>query len=342
MIDLTEIKSRTNLIQLAARYTSLNGKGKERYGPCPLCGGEDRFHVQPAWFFCRRCHPRRGDAIEFAQWFKGLQFFEALQWLGYTPPVQLKSQAPSPTWQLRALKFAEHCRQQLWSPVGQQGLDYLLSRGLTESTIKTAGLGYNTQDYNDPGRYWGLDRPAWLPGPGIVIPWFIDGQIWRVNIRLLEPRKTNKGDTIKYIGPAGWAGGNPLYNAGELSIVKPAVLVEGEFCALTINQVAGDLVTAVATGSTEASRAGKWIARLMGIPLVLVAFDDEPSKGTKAGKFWLKLLKNGCKCTPLLGKDINDMHQAGVDVRQWLKIVLATYRPKQVDTGQAVKELSQL
>lgn len=342
MIDITEIKSRTNLIHLAARYTSLNGKGKEQYGPCPLCGGEDRFHVQPAWFFCRRCHPQRGDAIEFAKWFKNLQFFEACQWLGYTPPVQLKSYAPKPEWQLRALQFAEHCRRQLWAPEGRQGLDYLLNRGLTESTIKTAGLGYNTQDFHDSACKWGVDRSVWLPGPGIVIPWFIDNQIWRVNIRLLQSRTTAKGDVIKYIGPAGWAGGNPLYGAGNLSFAKPAILVEGEFCALTIQQVAGDLVTPVATGSTEASRTGKWIVRLMAAPLVLVAFDaDKENKGQKAAQAWLKILKNGHRWM-MYKKDVNDMHQAGISVRRWIEIALDACRPKQVDASQAVRELSQL
>ena len=76
---------------------------------------------------------------------------------------------------------------------------------------------------------------------GVVIPWEIGGELWRVNIR--RP----VGDP-KYIGPAGCAMG--LYNADALT-AAPAVLVEGEIDALTVGQAAGDLVTAVATGSVS-------------------------------------------------------------------------------------------
>lgn len=47
--------------QWAERLGNLNRKGHEYKGPCPLCGGEDRFHVKqgdsaPIWG-CRQCGP---------------------------------------------------------------------------------------------------------------------------------------------------------------------------------------------------------------------------------------------------------------------------------------------
>jgi hypothetical protein len=269
-------------------------------------------------------------------WLKGLDFLEACKWLrdgplpvysddkpAPTPKPRPKVRPPDQRWQGRARAFIKHTQRQLWRPEGSTALGYLLNRGLTEATIRAAGLGYNPVDIHDKSSRWGItDKESnWLPGPGIVIPWPIEAQFWRVNIRLLEPRiikhKNGKEDKLKYIGPAGWSGANPLYNADALRPDKPAVLVEGEFCALTINQEAGDLVTAVATGSTEASRAEKWITRLSNCPLVLVAFDAEPDKGDRAAQVWLELLSNAKRWRPTL-KDVNEMHCANLDVRAWI------------------------
>ena len=51
-------------------------EGKEWKGPCPLCGGTDRFHVVPGskgaavLAFCRHCTPE--NAAQRAEWLKGL------------------------------------------------------------------------------------------------------------------------------------------------------------------------------------------------------------------------------------------------------------------------------
>ena len=55
------------------RSLSLRRTGKEHHGPCPLCGGCDRFCVWPgksrAW--CRRCKAT-GDALTWAMRLEGL------------------------------------------------------------------------------------------------------------------------------------------------------------------------------------------------------------------------------------------------------------------------------
>lgn len=353
-IDTEAICQGIDLRMLAGCYTTLSGgpDANEQFGPCPKCGGKDRFHVKKDGFFCRQCKPLSPgwhDAIEYAMWLKELDFQAACHWLangnpptstGPASPPVTKPKAvltpPAKKWQTRAQDFVRYAQEQLWSPSGQPGLDYLFNRGLTEATIRAASLGYNPTDIHDKSDRWGVaDKDSiWLPGPGIVIPWQIDQELHRVNIRLLEPRKirrkNGKEDEIKYIGPAGWAGANPLYNADALHATRIAILVEGEFCALTINQLAGDLVTAVATGSTDSSRAGRWIARLAGCSLVLVAFDAEPDKGDKAAKFWLQTLPNARRWRPLL-KDVNDMLRAGFDVREWIEAGLSVSLKRWVD-----------
>ena len=83
---LIEQAKRADLVALAERHTTLKrASGREWAGPCPRCGGDDRFHVGAGaegegWWACRQCHSKRGDAIAFMQWLTpGLSLPEALQ-----------------------------------------------------------------------------------------------------------------------------------------------------------------------------------------------------------------------------------------------------------------------
>lgn len=53
-----------------------------RNGPCPLCGGVDRFMVDKdsvdGTWFCRQCSPKRGDGIGLVQACLGVTFKEAI------------------------------------------------------------------------------------------------------------------------------------------------------------------------------------------------------------------------------------------------------------------------
>ena len=44
----------------------------ESAGPCPLCGGTDRFYVRDGKAFCRQCRPKGGDIIDWHRWIDGL------------------------------------------------------------------------------------------------------------------------------------------------------------------------------------------------------------------------------------------------------------------------------
>ena len=238
---------------------------------------------------------------------------------------------PGPTWQERARAFVAYAQQQLWGSEGAEALGYLRGRGLDEEMIWGAALGWNPSDWQDTPERWGLDpwtddrgRPGhvWLPR-GWVIPWDIAGELWRVNIR--RPQ----GDP-KYIGPKGSRPG--LYNADALAPSKPAILVEGEFDALILAQVAGDLAAPVATGSIDGSRRPRWLAALALCPAVLVAYDaDDP--GEKAAAYWVGVLSNSRRWRPLW-QDANAMHQGGADLRGWVLAGLGQPAP---DTDKARK-----
>ena len=54
--------------EVERRGIPLRGRGVDRCGPCPVCGGEDRFAINAAkqCFLCRGCGAR-GDVITLVQ-----------------------------------------------------------------------------------------------------------------------------------------------------------------------------------------------------------------------------------------------------------------------------------
>jgi Toprim domain/CHC2 zinc finger len=69
--------------EIARRGIKLSGRGPERYGPCPVCGGTDRFsiNIRKNVWNCRRCS-KGGDAIALVQHIDGVDFGTALRTLG--------------------------------------------------------------------------------------------------------------------------------------------------------------------------------------------------------------------------------------------------------------------
>lgn len=347
-----------NLLDLIRHDTPLRrtcaAHGGEYSGPCPLCRrGTDRFKVWPVlgrWACLgvkagRAGCDRSGDAIDYLRIRDGLSYEDACTALGRSPePCALRSRTPqilslpTPTttplrpppalWQQRAAAWVALCERSLFARQGKGAREWLERRGLNETTIRQAHLGYHPSDRYDARSLWGLPpadgrraHSVWLPR-GVVIPWFVGGALWRINVRRpLSPLQVNNGQPT-YVGPAGFA--PALYGADGLTPDHPVVLVEGEIDALTVQQMAGDLAVAVATGSTGGGRRAGWVTQLALAPLVLIAFDnDENLAGDLAATWWLGVLRNARRWRPVAGKDVNAMHTAGIDVRAWVQAGLA-------------------
>jgi phage/plasmid primase-like uncharacterized protein len=118
--------------QVALRRVAA-AQGGEYAGPCPFCGGRDRFVVQPArgrWM-CRRCAPRWDDAIALQQKRTLQTFPEAVAALagGRWPSVTLRASQPEPPpllWQVRAQTLADQAAAALLAPAGRPALKRLL------------------------------------------------------------------------------------------------------------------------------------------------------------------------------------------------------------------------
>lgn len=327
-----------------------NSRGGQWNGPCILdcCGlGDDRLWVQPhfgeyGWFKCNVCSAK-GSGVDYLMMKRGWSKREALAYVGWKPKDGNESQfvlpksvlagevypthsAPCQEWQTPAKAFVKYCVEKLWSEQGSQALDYLRSRGLTDETMKAAQLGYNPSEMERPGAKWGRKGKLILK-QGIIIPWFIGEDLWRITIR--DEKAIDHRERYKQAA----GGSNGLYLAYTLGYDRPVILVEGEFDALSIAQEAGHDVSVVATGSTEGAHTARWIAALARKDLVLVAFDAE-ERGDKASQWWLDRLECAHRLRPWW-KDANQMLQDGVDLlNDW--ILPSLYRILDELNGQEV------
>jgi hypothetical protein len=329
------------LLELLSRYTDLrkvaNTDGGEYHGACPWCGGQDRFAVWPhgdrPHYWCRRCD-KRGDAVQFLRDYERLSFAEACDRLGQrrperaapstrpTPKAPPLARPPAERWQTQALALIARGEQALWTPAGAQARGYLHRRGLTEDTIRAARLGYQARDaWEEPTR-WGLpaDHPNVYLLRGLVLPWYVGGEVWRVLFRR-DGEAVAKTERYKPIA----GGRNALYGIDTVQPNRPAMLVEGVLDALSLQQEAGDLLAVVA-GGTTGGRVERFIGRLALASVVLLGFDADDG-GEAAAAWWQQTLGPRARRWVPLWDDANAMLQSGVDLRLWVREALMTGWP---------------
>lgn len=324
-IDVDRIKQNVDLRQLAEPRTTLHSASGQRElcGPCPKCGGTKRFHVAAEWFFCRDCHPKRGDAVEFVCWLNGVDFKEACtQLAGGNVPITSPKVAPdpkqadkpsvdwqSPEWQHKATGIVRFGHDMLvsWSS-SQPGREYLIGRGLGPDTWKAFQLGYKS-DAPLPGTGGKQRRPA------IVIPWYRDGKLCAVRYRFLEYHKYTdaKGNERKEKQSAISASSFSGVLFGEYALGTSAghdetlVICEGELNAVSIWQASrGRNIDVLSLGSESARLSPEAIERASKYEHVLAWLD----KRERAQEI-MKSLPGAYGVQSPRGKDANDWLQAG-------------------------------
>lgn len=334
--DIPTLLAAIDLAELAERDGVVLRGGAERSGACPLCGGRDRFHVKThdgrGYFFCRKCHPDRGDAIEYMRWAHGMSTGDAIRALGgdTTHPAQpvrrvatarqLDEFPPCERWQHRAQAFVGGCAAYLWTPGGARALAYLRSRGLADDAIRRHALGYNPAWRKAAGADWGqLDRDTVNAAAGITIPHQVAGQIWAVRVRRLNPDGTAYAGPNKYVAVTG---SRPaLFNADGIRADGRVIMFEGEFDAMLAQQHAPAGVACVTFGSESKAPSPRWLLALRGLPAV-IAYDADDA-GERGAARWLAALPGSTRARVPTGKDITDLWRAGGDaaVSSWLREV---------------------
>lgn len=334
MLNVLEMAQATVRLKKAA-----GTRGGEYQGPCPDCGGRDRFHVWPeervgGSYWCRQCG-KGGDAIQFARDFKGLGFRAACDYVGAEIERDLAGGGPQPQgkkplaakwrpgpagltpegkWQEKAQALVPWAFNQLMR--NREQIDWLAGRGLNEHAVKFFRLGWNPADIFRPFASWGVEprykddgseKKYWVPA-GLIIPWRRPGEETVERIRVRRPQ----GEPRYYVLPG----------SNMDCLVRPErgrayVVVEAELDAMLVEREAGDLAGVVALGNSSRRPNIRTHRALADAAAVLVALDYDGA-GVKSGGWWERTYTHAKYWPVPEGKDPAEAYQAGVDLREWV------------------------
>ena len=301
----------------------------ELAGPCPSCGGDDRFRVWPEQgrYWCRGCD-KSGDAIQYLRDFKGMGYMDACHALDMEPKTAMvrlepkhtwaprEPETPNPTWKEKASGFLAWTQEQLWTDAGAEARAFLHGRGIQDASIKRAGLGWNPTDAYRDREAWGLEpeqrengkpKRLWLP-TGLVIPCIVDGKPVRIRIRRPEP-----GNGPRYYALPGSTFPPLSIGAGPM-----AVVVESELDAILTAQEAPQGVFSLSMGSVQAKPDLTAHHALQKTERILVALDADEA-GAKASPWWLNQYPQAIRWPVPTGKDPGEAFQAGLSIRAWIE-----------------------
>jgi len=274
-IDTARLKQTVDLIELAGRHVELRKVSpKEHHGPCPWCGGDDRFRVTADYFACRQCG-RKGDAIEFVMQRQNVDFKTAVSILGGDVPMSVGEKVKpvsKPAESAYEWDEPKHKQAVMESHVNLVTagtryawlcVEYLQKRCIEPDTIKAFGIGYTA--FQLPNT-WDGKRFVYPKQLAISLPWYNhDGALVAVKYRFIEPhtytdkdgkeQKGKDGNGVRFTSRGqiegnvfGW---QALSGADKCNVL---IICEGEMNALSLWQAGRGAVDVLSTGSEATTK----------------------------------------------------------------------------------------
>lgn len=365
MIDTTTIKQQTDLLDLINTNTSLQKIGSIEYaGPCPKCGGNDRFHVNvdKGWF-CRVCTGSPDgssghwhDAIDYLMWRDGIDFISAYKRLGGDTTIsdtdrerlkverkRIEQERKEAEEAERQTKRAELHASQVWKEY-YANLDSLNKRelwhkrGLSDLWIDYFQVGYC------PSKIFGFAEKA-IDSPSITIPTF--------RTKLIETNDQN-GRQLEWhcIGlvhrllldntpggkyrphTSGLGKGLFICDLYGQNIIGPVLLVEGEIKAMVAWAMIQDSVykkSSVLGRFTVVGVSGKsikpeWLDELSGASEVYICLDPDARK--EAEQTAHTIGPERARLLDLPGKIDDMINEGSIDARSFEGLIKGARRVK--------------
>ncbi len=317
--DLDALRGSINLLNvISGEFKKVADTcGGEWAGACPLCGGKDRFRIQPFFeggrWWCRGCGDGRWhDVFAYLMKKENITFPEAVQraknltGIANKPPDQ-----PEPfdrdVWQSRARAFIQECDKNLTKPNNTIILEWLHNRGLHDETLELFHIGLNPTTVYIPAKEWGgTGKDICLPA-GVVIP-CVDNQVHYIKIRRIPHDKGSKYHLVR--GSQGW-----LFGGKTCADALTAILYESELDAL----LGWQHLPGVGHVSLPAGQSMKdiYLPILGNVQDVIIAYDNDEPGQTAADE--LGKIKHFYKADRLPhGKDLTDYFIGGGDVVEYL------------------------
>jgi len=151
-----QVREHADIVSIVGELVKLKRVGNSFRGPCPFHQGKDpNFAVSPkGGYVCFVCH-EKGDVFNFVQKRLGLDFVDAVKYVGAKSGVEVKDVArdrasgPDPRekfWEINGAA-ADYFTQALWSDdVGVPAREYLAKRQMDRETADRFGLGFAPRD----------------------------------------------------------------------------------------------------------------------------------------------------------------------------------------------------
>lgn len=300
--DVERIRREVRLEELVVRLggAPLRPVGGELHGPCPRCGGADRFVVfrsDPPRWYCRRCDVS-GDAIDLVRHVRGCSWREAVRYLGYEAPARPRETARETLRRTFALperpdgassspSAAYEAELARLEPLAPDGVAYLEERRIPIDLALEAGVMYS---------------PAFLGRPSVTFP-LVDAHgpcgLSARRIGTVDPRE--KARTLR-LRPGG-----VFATPGALEAEVVPVLVEGPIDALSVTACGYPAVATIGTALPD------WLAGHLAYRPVVLGHDADQGGDQAAERAATRLRQRGCavRRVPPPRKDWNDALREG-------------------------------
>lgn len=309
--------------EIARRGIKLNGRGPERCGPCPKCGGTDRFAIntnKQIWN-CRGCQ-RGGDVISLVQHLDGSTFGAAVATLSRQDPTRCgigKNAIPDQPNRIlkthrRSCCDVECTREALaiWSaacePQGTPGWKYLFRRGVA---LKALPSRINEALRFHPDCPWRDERRMCL-----VALWTetISGEARAIHRRPITP----DGENLAHWRAWGPTTGCVIRLWPDDEVSQDLVLGEGvETVLAAATRIAhrGTLLQP-AWAAGDAGHIGAFPA-LSGVEALTLLVDADENgigqcRAAECARRWTAVGRQVIRLTPrVVGADFNDLIEVG-------------------------------
>jgi len=330
---------------ILAYLPAMKPKGPHEFaGPCPQCGGEDRFIVWPdrprgGAYLCRGCGSQ-GDGIQFMREFMGMSYPEACAALGleqkhtttsllsarrthvrprpahpvqmaYVPPKPEPAVMPGKEWMGSAAALLAECQRGLETI--PEALLAICGRYLTPHTAQDCGIGWNPADRYILRESWGLPvvelagggmRDKLILPRGLVIATRQKAGTVALTVRCADDRPESRPKYWQVQGSS-----NVPFVAGRAGL--PLLLVESALDAALVWQESFGKLAAVALMGNMKGLDSDTHAFIQAAPLLLACPDNDEG-GQVAWQRWSAAYPQAILIPAVGAKDLGDMHRAAL------------------------------
>jgi DNA primase len=380
---IERIKDSNDIVDVIASYLPMKKKGANYWARCPFHDEKTAsFSVSPSKqiFHCFGCGAG-GNVLNFVMDYEKLSFIEAVKQLAERANIQLdlndvSREEQSDTGKLREMheKAIEIYHHELFKPSAKKALDYLLSRGLSESTIKTFKLGYAPESWDHLVRILSASYPADLIfKSGLAVRSEKDGRLYdRFRERIMFPVHDERNNAVGFGGrimtndkkDAKYLNSpeTPIYNKRKILYglhitrdnirhEKKAIVVEGYMDFLQLYQH-GYLNVVAGSGTAFTDEHGRLLRRFANEAILCYDSDVAGQKAAVKTGFTLSSQKLECRVLSLPeGEDPDSfLHKHGTE--EFLQKIIGSldfipflrqyYQPAKMSARQKSETITQL